>query len=335
MFFKGGRKVPEDENVKGEYWTKESIALMKKLGWEQVGPSNFDIKCTKHVAARKGKKHGIDSVFKYYDPFLQQQIYINVESKNRKWSGINDKSIKDWINQVAGVMECSSLAPELHSLSVNNIINSLVLCWCNDQQYDHEKYQEYLKKISFRKKDCDYNVFIASNRDILKWCSLIEAMDQMKRDFVKFNIVYPTLTGNNTTDLVRSQHLTLFLLYSKYIFATADVKKEYYNSSHIIKQNIVFNFDNISVESLLVMYDAFKQYQLQNADEYVIYLHEKKEDVRIYIEEFKRKVQSQYNEIIRLQDSTETLPEITFKYLNSFDGVSNVPYSILGLNEED
>lgn len=141
--------MPEDENIAGDYWTKESVALMTKLGWKQIGCSNFDITCTHHKKERKGKKHGIDSIFSYYDPFLQQPIFVYVESKTRAWKSIDEKVIKGWISQVSGAMECAPLAPELHKLKVNNINNSLILCWCNDGSYNQEKYLEYLKKIGY------------------------------------------------------------------------------------------------------------------------------------------------------------------------------------------
>jgi len=328
--------MPENENIAGDYWTKESVALMKKLGWTQIGASNFDITCTHHKKERKGKKHGIDSIFRYYDPYLQQTIFINVESKTRAWASINDKVIKDWITQVNGVMECSSMAPEFNTLHVNNINNSLVLCWCNDNNYDHEKYIEYLKKISIRGKTNDYNVFISSNQDILKWCSLIETIDKLKTDCDKFEFLYPTIQGENTTNLMKLDYVTLFALYSKYIFASAKVTERQANGgSYVKKQNIVFNFDEVTLDSLNIMYDVFKQYQLQDADEYVIYLYQKKADVRTYVEQFKNVIEDQQRKIMEIQQGNSKSPEITVRYLTMLDGLGNVPYSILGLSEDE
>jgi hypothetical protein len=327
--------MPENENVIGDYWTKESVALMKKLGWKQVGCSNFDITCSNHKAERKGKKHGVDSIFQYYDPFLEQQIYVNVESKTRAWKGIDEKAIREWIVQVTGVMECASQAPELHALKVNNIKNSLVLCWCNDGNYNHEKYTEYLKKISFKSKNTEYNIFLAFNKDILRWCSLIDTIDKLKVECNKFNVFYPTIIGESTTNLLKAEYVTLFFLYSKYIFATAEVAEQNARGVSYKKQNIVFNFDEISLQSLLVMYDAFKQYQLQDADEYVIYLYDKKSNVRTYIEEFKNTIENQQKAINEKQQIDIKPPSIVFKYLSKLDGLKDIPYSILGLSEEE
>lgn len=48
--------MPENQNANGEHWTRESVSILKQLGWTQRGSCNFDIECIHHVKERKGQK---------------------------------------------------------------------------------------------------------------------------------------------------------------------------------------------------------------------------------------------------------------------------------------
>lgn len=192
------------------------------------------------------------------------------------------------------------------------------------------------QKITIRGKNNQYNVFVASNYDILRWCSLVETIDKLKTECSAFEFFYPSIIGDNATNLLKADYVTLFALYSKYIFATAKViEKQANGGSFPKKQSIVFNFDEVSLNSLQIMYDAFKQYQLEDADEYIIYLYQNKADVRVCVEEFKNIIKRQQEEVLKKQQSDKKPVDITFRYLSKLDGLQNVPYSILGISEDE
>jgi len=80
--------MPENQNTTGESWTRESVAILKQLGWTQKGSCNFDIECMHHTSNRKGQAHGVGSFFEYYDPYCKSQQGILVESKNWQFKSI-------------------------------------------------------------------------------------------------------------------------------------------------------------------------------------------------------------------------------------------------------
>ena len=142
--------MPENENAIGEYWTKESVAILSQFGWEQLGSCNFDIDCSCH-SQRKVKRHGIDSLFSYYDPYLKSDLCILVESKNWKFENFKTSKIKDMFKQITDCMECMQVSPVIQDLTSAPIKNALLMCWCSDT-YDRNDFMEQLNKVRVNSK---------------------------------------------------------------------------------------------------------------------------------------------------------------------------------------
>lgn len=319
--------MPEDQNANGEHWTRESVAILKQLGWTQRGTSNFDIECVHHSVLRRGQGHGVDSFFTYYDPYYQSDQGILVESKNWQFNSMTTENIKKWVKQITVCIECMQVSSTIQDLTQAPIQNALLMCWANDS-YDQATFTSRLKDVSIAGKKYECNIYVASNYEILKWCSLINTINELKRNSKEFKFIYPNIPTLGT-NLVKADHITLVHLYSKYIFAQSKVER--YNVSggtDVVDQTVVFCFEPASAASLDFLYDLVKQLNLQASHEYIFYFYERETTIRQVVGEFKNRVASQ----VRGDILNPSL--IIIKYLDIFNGLQNVPDNIIHFGEE-
>jgi len=318
--------MPENQNAIGEHWTKESVSILKQLGWEQKGSCNFDIECTIHIKERKGQNHGVDSFFEYYDPYYQCNQGILVESKNWQFKSITTANIKKWIKQITDCLECLQVSPIIQDLSKAPIQNALLMCWANDE-YIHDEFMENLNKVGVASKKYPCNIFVASNYQILRWCSLINTINNIKKDAKSFNFIYPNVPTLGTS-LILADHLTLTHLYSKYIFA--EVKQEvenYSGGTDIINKLVVFCYEPGSSASLDFLYDLIKRLNFQSYQVYEVYLYENETNIRQIVADFKSRINKQ------IKGDLKKPSTIDVKYLDIFDGLKNVPDGIIRFGE--
>ena len=314
--------MPENQNATGEHWTRESVSIFKQFGWTQKGSCNFDIECSLHVKDRKGQKHGVDSFFVYYDPYYQTEQGILVESKNWQFKSIKTANIKKWIKQITDCIECMQVSSTIQDLTTAPIQNAVLMCWANDE-YVHEEFINNLNNVGISSKKYPCNIFVASNYEILKWCSLINTINNIKRDAETFNFIYPNVPTLGTS-LIMAEHLTLTHLYSKYIFAEVKQKVENcYGGTDIINKLVVFCYEPASNISLDFLYDLIKRLNFQSYQACEIYLHENGTSIRQIVTDFKARVNAQIKGNLKKQSKIEV------KYLDVFDGLVNVPDNII------
>lgn len=316
--------MPENQNANGEHWTKESVAIFKQLGWTQRGTSNFDIECTVH-SSRRGQGHGVDSLFTYYDPYEQCEQGILVESKCWQFKSITSENIKKWLKQITDCLECMQVSRTVQELTTAPIKNAVLMCWANDQ-YDYEEFRKRLNAVKIGSKKYECNLYIASNYEILKWCSLINTINKIKLNCNEFKFVYPNVPTLGT-NLVKANHVSLIHLYSKYTFAQAKVEVKTFRGSEIKDQLIVFCFEKATTYSLEFMYDMIKQLNLQDAQEYIFYLFDKETSVRQIVGEFTSRVNEQ------ISGDLTNPSRVIIKYLDIYEGMSNIPDTIINFEE--
>lgn len=317
--------MPENQNATGEHWTRESAAIFKQLGWTQRGTSNFDIECSLHTS-RRGQGHGVDSLFTYYDPYEQSEQGILVESKCWQFNSITTENIKKWFKQITDCVECMQVSSTVQDLTTAPIKNAVLMCWAHDQ-FDHAEFQRRLREVKIGSKKFECNLYVASNFEVLKWCSLINTINRIKQNCITFKFVYPNVPTLGT-NLVKADHISLIHLYSKYIFAQARVEVRTNRGSEIKDQLIVFCFEKATTHSLEFMYDMIKQLNLQDAQEYIFYLFERETPIRQIVGEFTTRVNSQ------ISGDLENPSTVIIKYLDIYDGMTNVPDTIINFEEE-
>lgn len=318
--------MPENQNATGERWTRESVSILKQLGWTQKGPCNFDIECVHHVKERKGQAHGVDSFFEYYDPYSKSTQAILVESKNWKFSSITTANIKKWLKQVTDCMECMQVSSTIQSMTSSPIQNALLMVWANDE-YEHQTFMERLRKVGIASKKYPCNLFVASNQEILKWCSLINTINSLKSQSVSFKFIYPNIPTLGT-DLVLADHVTLTHLYSKYIFAESKERvSDMRGGTYLVDKLLVFCYEPASIESLDFLYTLIKRLNFQSYPVSEIYLFDKEISIRHTAAEFTNRINSE------IKGDFENPSKIEIKYLDIFNGLQNVPDGIIHFGE--
>lgn len=318
--------MPENQNATGEHWTRESVSILKQLGWTQKGSCNFDIECVHHTRERRGQPHGVDSFFEYYDPYRRSNQAILVESKNWQFSSITTANIKKWVKQVTDCMECMQISSTIQSMTNAPIQNALLMIWANDE-YDHQVFMNNLRKVGVASKKYPCNLFVASNQEILRWCSLINIINAIKLQSKNFKFIYPNVPTLGT-DLVLADHLILTHLYSKYIFAESEMQMpDFRGGTYLIKKLIVFCYEPASVASLDFLYSLIKRLNFQSYPMAEIYLSDKETSVRQIAAEFTSRINSEIKGDIARPSTIE------IKYLDIFDGLQNVPDQIIHFRE--
>ncbi len=304
--------MPEEQNIIGNRWEDKVIEILNYLEWAQGGDKNIDIK------SRSNKTYGIDMYFTYPDPYEGENIGIFIEAKSRQWKSINKTFIEVTINKLKTKIQEVPLSPEFNEkLNFNTATKyntGFILIWANDFKYDHEKFIEYLNEIELPKKKSIQRIFVASNKEILYYCAVIDAISQLKdqsKDSEKgFKIFYPSLNKPKNIP-ERTNLIILELLFSKFIFDKMQIMEQV--SSHNIAKNIlvIFFIYNIDMLSLNLMLDALINFQLlDEVANVIVYCYESLSDFRSAVEQFKRKFLGKYENI-----------EIEFKELTKISDV--------------
>ncbi|MFQ3542833.1 hypothetical protein Q7A53_02020 [Halobacillus rhizosphaerae] len=316
--------MSEQQQFEGDRWTKQTIKILSELGWVQIGSSNFDIPCVNKALHSTGERerkndHGIDSFFNYHDPYLNTEENIIVESKKRKWSGITKTNVQKFTTQLLNTLECANLSPKLQELGYPPTNVGLLMIWCDEvNEYDYEKIKEYLSEVKTPNKKTPITIFIATNHEILRWCSLIEQKNELLQNSEDFNFFYPSEYYRNGRSMSsQKKHVNLIQMYSSYIFAKSRRKiliDE--DTTKTIDIHHVFFFAEATKEELDFLYELLGDFQFEDAHELHIHFYGEQTKYRENIEEFlrrkKEKVKSNKHQLkikIKYMDVLNTVPE--------------------------
>ncbi|PFL36704.1 hypothetical protein [Bacillus cereus] len=314
--------MSEQQQFEGERWTTQTIKILTELGWRQVGCSNFDIPCENKSMHGTGKSaerrndHGVDSLFTYHDPYLNENLNIIVESKKRVWSGINTSNLDSFVKQLYTTIECANVSQKIHELGCEGVNTGLLMIWCDElDKYNHDKVIEHLSKVKLPQKKKPITLYVATNHEILKWSSLIEYKAELERDCEEFNYFYPSDFYRRVKSMsTQKGYLNLIQLYSSYIFAKSRKKVEMYGMSKVIDINHVFFFAEPTKKELEFMYQLLKDFQFEDADEINIHFYGQQIKFREHIAEFIRSKR----EYFKLNESQL---QINIKYMNELKTV--------------
>lgn len=312
--------MSEIQQFYGERWTKQTKTLLNKLGWCQVGSSNFDIPCINKSAhgskedTERKNDHGIDLLYKYYDPFLGDNLNIIVESKKRNWAGVTKSNIESFLKQVLQTMECADISEKIQQLGVTGVRNGLLMIWCDEtEQYNYEKVKEYLSDISVSGKRSPKTIYVATNNEILRWVSLVDYKERIEGRSESFEFFYPSsIYGKKRSIANQKSYINLIQLFSSYIFAKSTKIEHHSRGTNLININHVFYFAEPTKEELNIMYKLVSEYfQFESADELHIHFYGEQVAYREAINEFIR-TKRDY-----IQSNSSTL-KIEYSYMNEF-----------------
>ena len=133
-----------------------------------------------------------------------------------------------------------------------------------NDKFDQQKFYDHLSKIAFPNRRNPINIFIAANDRIAQWTSLFAKVKTSYNN--GFSFIYPSINESNK---ISQKSLTINALYSKYLLgcSTYNIQKDIagntYQEPHT--QNMLFFFDEITVNNFRYAWSMFKYYQLQGA----------------------------------------------------------------------
>ncbi|MED2975547.1 hypothetical protein P4284_02315 [Bacillus swezeyi] len=320
--------MSEEQQYRGDRWTQQTKSILSSLSWIQKGDSNFDIPCYNRPSHKTGKEdrknpHGIDLLFSYFDPYKKYENTVLVESKERKWNGISTATLQSFVTQLHNSIECARMNENLESLGCLNLNDGLLVIWCNERdQFDQKKFKEYVNGLKISRRKNPINIYIASNKEILQWCSLIQKIDQLKTEYNEFNFFFPSdYFSSGLTTAIRQEQLNLTHMFSDYIFAKGEKTVEHYGGSYIERVNHVFFFAEPSLEELKFMDNCIQHYQFGDAHRLVIHFYGQQVKSRTNYEQYFRDKQTslkkdgsnlkiEYDYMIKLEEVPENF---TFK----------------------
>lgn len=257
--------------------------LFTNLGWTEL-TRDKEIDCTR--TSHKKRTHGIDLLCKFFNPYTTANQGIIVECKNRQMCSINKSQIENWVKELINNIECAQSAPELADIDLSNttLNTGLLLIHANDD-FDTEKFYNYLSNLTLPNRRNPINIFIAANDRISQWTSLFTKIQTYNAD--KFSFVYPSINNSNK---VPQKALTINGMYSKYLLGESIyVEQETYNGQPVDishTQNILFFFDEFTVDNFRYAWSMFKYYQLQGADKYTFVFYPRKNDDVNFVKEY-------------------------------------------------
>ncbi len=311
--------MPEEQNIIGNRWEDKVIEILTSLGWVQGGDKDIDIK------SRRNKVYGIDMYFTYSDPYEGVNIGIFIEAKSRQWKSINKTFIEKTIYKLTTKIQEVPISPEFEEKLNFNIATKFntgfILIWANDSKYDHEKFIGYLNEIELPKKRSIQRIFVGSNKEILYYCAIIEAIFQLKNESKdsnkEFKIFYPSL--NKPKNLPERLNLIIpELLFSKFIFGKMQKMEKISNSSIARDVLVIFFKDNLDILSLNLMLDALINFQLlDEVSNVIVYCYKSISDFRGAIEQFKRNFLGKYENMkIEFRELIKISDVFTWRALN-------------------
>lgn len=313
--------MSEQQQYIGDRWTKESIKILTSLGWEQINDSGYDIPCSfkskhgKNSDKERKNDHGIDSSFICYDPFFNKRDIVIVESKTRKWKGLSTSQLKEMITQLLFTLQCSSCSNAFNGYTFDTCETGLLMIWCNEpNEYDYKEFIERLNQVKLPNHTKFSKLYVASNYDILKYCSLIKTVNEINSNpnCTEFNFFYPAEHfGKYHNVSSRHSSLNLSYMFSKIIFAKS---KENINIQDItipIDINHIFFYGEPELSELFFINTLIEKYQLEDASKIIFHFYGKQDKFRNDLTTYQRKMNQKY------QDNNKKL-KIEYHYMQIF-----------------
>ncbi|WP_142858114.1 hypothetical protein [Salinigranum halophilum] len=270
--------MPEDEPERGERANKRIIAVLGELGWIQQGKENVDIPCSSGIHSDRQNDHGVDAYFQYKDPFRELERGVFVESKIRNWESVNRTSLRNFMTQTLGTIECapeSDVFEQRLNFGVPRNHNAGVISvWAPDDYYD-EDFVSYVSDVGIHRKERGtYEIAILGNKKLNRLARTSKQFSDLKNEFdheaTKIYFYYPSMLDKPFPD--KTESLALESIVSDLIFAKVEkprtIDGEVTGHEEIL---VVFHYGDMTVEALEVVFQSLVLYNLLNVNEVRIY----------------------------------------------------------------
>jgi hypothetical protein len=125
-----------------------SEKLFNWFKWEKIVlmDENFDcVKVDKHTNEKKSHTHPVDVVFKYFDPYLNKNIYLNTDLKSYSKTSITSTNLRTALKSLAQTIDCAKASSEWQGRYIHDDmsfeIRAMLFVYNHDGEY-HKKFYE-------------------------------------------------------------------------------------------------------------------------------------------------------------------------------------------------
>ena len=262
--------------------------LFKNFNWE-LKVNDLEIKCInnnhKNKKDKQKRTHGIDLLFKYFNPFNNRYEATVIECKNRKWCEYKSSNLTNWIEELLNTIECVSCSSEMTEYLDDVVLTSGILLFhCNDNSYNKEDAEKIKTEITIPRRKTPTMLYLADNDILEKWDSMCSQIKEIKKNNISdFGIIYPSINSIWT----KNESIIPEFLFSDYITISYNEKRQLdYNLQKTYEIKNIFCFDKVSNSSDKYLKDMIKKMQLgsySNSDcKFNIYWYpEKKQDIEL------------------------------------------------------
>ncbi len=253
----------EENKIIGDKLENFSDDLFKNFGWELLA-KRLEINCNdknhKNIKDNQKRTHGIDLLFKYTNPFNDNEEVIIVECKNHKWEDFIPSNLNIWIEELLNTVECASSSDIVNGYIGDCALKTgLLLFNSTDNNYDKERAIKNLSEVTVPRKKIATMLLLADTNLIEKWYSLLDKLKDINaKDVRDFGFVYPAIDSKWT----KINCLIPELLFSDFIISqhTEDIQVSNVKVSCEIKS--IFCFDKISKDAIQYINSMIETMQL-------------------------------------------------------------------------
>src|SRR4051794_26129677 len=86
-----------------------SDQIFSAFGWERIGPTNQNTECVdQEQHGKKRKVHPTDAVFRYLDPYLGYDVYVDSDLKSYAAGSLQTVDLSAVIRDTGRAAECAN-----------------------------------------------------------------------------------------------------------------------------------------------------------------------------------------------------------------------------------
>lgn len=282
----------ETANI-AEVANKVSKDIFRWFRWEKLPLMDENFPCHKVETHKKTKKdnpshtHPVDTVFRYFDPYLNKYIYLNTDLKSYKKSSIKPAQVKGAIESLAKTLDCAMSSVHWKKKYILDQepyeIRSLLFIYNWDKEYDSNLIEELSKlKLGEIPMTTDSIIHVLDPERITYIYSVVKDIEGLiaKKELPSedYSFHYPDLVLHKAHGDQRKYPATIEVLCSPYMimkhgpiseYKVIDgnpIKTEvnqsgyviYYNESGETDKEFVYLFDVLSKLQILSSQELIK-----------------------------------------------------------------------------
>lgn len=276
----------ETANI-AEVANKVSKDIFKFFRWEKMPIMDENFPCHKVDLHKKKKSkkdnpshtHPVDTVFRYFDPYLNKYIYLNTDLKSYKKGSIKPSEVKKAIESLAKTLDCAMSSVEWKKKYVldseSYIVRSLLFIYNWDKDYDSDLMGELAKlKLGDIPLSTDGVIHVLGPDQITYLYSVVKDIEGLiaKQELPSddYSFLYPDLVLHKAHGDQRLYPATIETLCSPYMIlkhgpvmefkeVNGELKKTQKNSSGYV---IYYNESGKTDSEFVYLFDVLSRLQI-------------------------------------------------------------------------